>query len=127
MLRCLRFGVFLTHGDYALDNDASFLALVEHKLVPARARSEGARLKRAGLSSFWSLACQNSDHVGHAEWALLALGASPYSSYFCHCLFFFHLMLTVGPLGVACLLALGAFFIWWWSMGFKALPLIRRS
>ena len=47
-------GGFLTHGDYALDTDASFLALVEHRLVPARARSEGARLRRAGLASVWS-------------------------------------------------------------------------
>ena len=48
-------GGFLTHGDYALDTDASFLALVEHRLVPAGARSEGARLRRAGLASVWSL------------------------------------------------------------------------
>ena len=37
-------GHFLTHGDYALSIDADFLAVVENRLVPARARSEGKRL-----------------------------------------------------------------------------------
>ena len=34
-------GGFLTHGDYSLDTDAAFLAVVEHRLVAAGARSEG--------------------------------------------------------------------------------------
>ena len=31
-------GGFLTHGDYALETDADFLAVVDHRLGPARAR-----------------------------------------------------------------------------------------
>ena len=34
-------GGFLAHVDHVLDTDADFLAVVEHRLVPARARSEG--------------------------------------------------------------------------------------
>ena len=44
-------GGFLTHGDYVLDTDADFVAVVEHRLVPARARSEGKRLLQAGARS----------------------------------------------------------------------------
>ena len=47
-------GGFHTHGDYALDTDADFLAVVEHRLVPARARSEGKRLLQAGARSVWA-------------------------------------------------------------------------
>ena len=47
-------GRFLTHGDYALDTDSDFMVVVEHKLVPARARSENQRLKRAGFGSVWA-------------------------------------------------------------------------
>ena len=32
-------GGFLTHGDYVLNTDADFIAVVEHRLVPARAGS----------------------------------------------------------------------------------------
>ena len=42
-------GGFLTHGDYVLDTDADFVAVFEHRLVPARARSEGKRLLLAGI------------------------------------------------------------------------------
>ena len=45
---------FLTHGDYVLDTDADFVAVVEHRLVPARARGEGERLLRAGVRSVWA-------------------------------------------------------------------------
>ena len=47
-------GGFLTHGDYVLDTDADFVAVVEHRLVPARARSEGKRLLQAGARSVWA-------------------------------------------------------------------------
>ena len=36
-------GGFLTHGDHVLNADADFIAVVEHRLVPARARSVRAR------------------------------------------------------------------------------------
>ena len=41
-------GVWLTHGDLALEVRVDFLAVVEHRLIPARVRSEWARLKRKG-------------------------------------------------------------------------------
>ena len=47
-------GGFLSHGDYVLNTDADFIAVVEHRLVPARARSEGKRLLQAGVRSVWA-------------------------------------------------------------------------
>ena len=40
---------FLTHGDFVLDIDAVFVAVVEHRLVLARAGSEGKRFLQAGV------------------------------------------------------------------------------
>ena len=70
-------GGSLTHGDYALETDADFFAVVEHRLVPARARSEAERLKRAGVWSFWAPASRDSGPVGHAGVGVVSLrGAS---------------------------------------------------
>ena len=55
----LNVGGWLTHGDF-------ILAIVEHRLIPARVRSEWARLKGKGLVSIWAPACQESSHVGNA-------------------------------------------------------------
>ena len=78
--RCLILEGFLTHGDCALETDADFLALVEHRLVLARARSEAKRLKSAGLWSIWAPASQESGHVGHAGVGVVSLrGATPLS------------------------------------------------
>ena len=38
-------GGWLTHGDLALDAGVDFLAVAEHRLIPARVRSEWSRLK----------------------------------------------------------------------------------
>ena len=48
-------GGFLTHCDYVLDIDAGFLAVVEHRLIPARMRNESTGLKRAGHRQVGSL------------------------------------------------------------------------
>ena len=45
-IEVLNVGGWLTHGDLALDTDVDFLAVVEHRLIPARVRSEWSRLKR---------------------------------------------------------------------------------
>ena len=37
-------GGWLTHGDLALEAKIDFLAVVEHRLIPARVRCEWARL-----------------------------------------------------------------------------------
>ena len=59
-------GGWLTHGDLALDAGVDFLAVAEHRLIPATVRSEWSRLRRKGLSSVWAPACQDSSHVGNA-------------------------------------------------------------
>ena len=44
--RFFNVGSWLTHGDLAFEVDVDFLAVVEHRLIPARVRSsEWARLK----------------------------------------------------------------------------------
>ena len=47
----LNVGGWLTRGDIALDAGVDFLAVVEHRLIPARVRSEWSSLKRKGLPS----------------------------------------------------------------------------
>ena len=56
----LNVGGWLTHGDFALEVGVDFLAVSEHRLIPARVRSEWSRLKRKGLASLWAPACQDS-------------------------------------------------------------------
>ena len=52
----------MTHVDFALETGVDFPGVVEHRLIPARVRSEWARSK--GLSSIWGSACQDTSHVG---------------------------------------------------------------
>ena len=49
-----------------------FLAVVERRLIPARVRSEWARLRGQRLASVWAPACQDSPHVSNAGSGLLA-------------------------------------------------------
>ena len=49
---------WLTHGDFALEVGVDFLAIFEHRLMPAWVRSEWARLRVKGLASIWAPACQ---------------------------------------------------------------------
>ena len=46
-------GGWLTNGDGALDHCAQFLAVAEHRLIPARARSIRHQLRKADRSTFW--------------------------------------------------------------------------
>ena len=66
-------GGLFTHGDLALEARVDFLAVVEHRLTPARVRSEWDRLRRKGLASVWALACQDSSHVGNAGVGVLSM------------------------------------------------------
>ena len=59
-------GVWLTHGDLALDSCARFLAVAEHRLIPSRARSVCHQLRKAGHQSVWAPACQAQVAGGHA-------------------------------------------------------------
>ena len=65
--------MWLTHGDLALEARVDFLAVVEHRLIPARVRSEWARLRRQGLASVWAPACQDSSHVGNAGVGVISM------------------------------------------------------
>ena len=57
---CLQF------HNVALDAGVDFLAVAEHRLIPACVRSEWAWLRGKGLASTWAPACQGSSHVGNA-------------------------------------------------------------
>ena len=71
-------GGWLTHGDLALHAGVDFLAVAEHRLIPARVRSEWSRLKGKGISSIWAPASQDSSHVGNVEVGVVSLrGALP--------------------------------------------------
>ena len=73
----LNVGGWLTHGDLALDARVDFLAVVEHRLIPARVRSEWSRLRRKDLSSIWAPASQVSSHVGNAGVGVGSLRGAP--------------------------------------------------
>ena len=72
-------GGWLTHGDMVLETNVDFLAVVEHRLVPARVRREWARLRARGASSVWSPASQESSHVGHGGVGVISLRGAPLS------------------------------------------------
>ena len=72
-------GGWLTHGDMVLETNVDFLAVVEHRLVPARVRGEWARLRARGASSVWSPASQESSHVGHGGVGVISLRGAPLS------------------------------------------------
>ena len=72
-------GGWLAHCDEALETEADFLVVTEHRLVPARTRSESKRLKTAGVFSLWTPACQESAHVGHAGVGLVSMKGAPLS------------------------------------------------
>ena len=70
-------GGWLTHGDLARDAGVDFLAVAEHRLVPARVRSEWSRLRGKGISSVWAPASQDSSHVGNAGVGVVSLRGAP--------------------------------------------------
>ena len=72
-IEVLNVGGWLTHGDLALDTGVDFLAVVEHRLIPARVRSEWSRLRSRDLSSIWAPASQVSSHVGNAGVGVVSL------------------------------------------------------
>ena len=78
-IEVLNVGGWLTHGDLALDTGVDFLAVVEHRLIPARVRSEWSRLRRKDLASIWSPASQVSSHVGNAGVGVVSLRGAPLS------------------------------------------------
>ena len=77
-IEVLNVGGWLTHGDLALDTSVDFLAVVEHRLIPARVRSEWSRLRKKDLASIWSPASQASSHVGSAGVGVISLRGAPF-------------------------------------------------
>ena len=67
-------GGWLTYGDLAMDSCAQFLAVAEHRLIPARTRSVSHQLRKAGYHSVWAPACQDSIPGGHAGVGVVSLG-----------------------------------------------------
>ena len=72
-------GGWLTYGGLALDSCAQFLAIAEHRLIPARARSVCHQLRRAGFHSIWAPAYQDRVAGGHAGDGVVSLGGAPLS------------------------------------------------
>ena len=70
-------GGWLTYGDLAMDSCAQFLAVAEHRLIPAGARSVGHQLWKTGFHSVWAPACQDSIPGGHAGVGVVSLGGAP--------------------------------------------------
>ena len=75
----LNVGGWVTEGDLVLDAEVDFLAVVEHKLIPARVRGGWARLRSKGLATVWAPASQDSSHVGHAGVGVVSLRGAPLS------------------------------------------------
>ena len=76
LLRFFNVGGWLTH-DLALDAGLDILAVTEHRLIPARVRSEWARLRAKGVASVWAPASQDSSHVGNAGVGVISLRGAP--------------------------------------------------
>ena len=62
----LNVGGLLSRGDLALESKAHFLAVAEHRFVPARARNVTTQLLKARRSSVWAPSCQDVTPGGHA-------------------------------------------------------------
>ena len=77
-IECVNVGGWLSNGDCALDSTANFLAVVEHRLIPARVRSVTKSLKvTAGRISVWAPVCQDSILGGHAGVGVVSLKGAP--------------------------------------------------
>ena len=75
----LNVGGWLSRGDLALESTAHFLAIAEHRLVPARARTVTTQLRQARRSSVWAPSCQDVTPGGHAGVGVISLHGAPLS------------------------------------------------
>ena len=105
-------GGWLTHGDLALDVELDFLAVTEHRLIPARVRSEWARLKREGVASIWAPASQDSSHVGNAGVGVISMQGAPFALLPLLLPSFRGFLIAVGRFGACFLLVLVGSCIW---------------
>ena len=72
-------GGWLTHGDLAIRTGVDFLAVAEHRLIPARVRSEWSRLKGQGISSIWGVGVVS---LRGAPLALPSIATAQFKSFF---------------------------------------------
>ena len=79
LIEVLNVGGWLTHCDFALDVGVDFLAVVEHRLIPAGVRSEWAWLRCKKIASIWAPASQEASHVGHSGVGIVSLRGAPLS------------------------------------------------
>ena len=70
-------GDWLANCDEALETEADFLAVTDHRLILTWAGSESKRLRAGNVASIWTPACQESAHVGHAGVGLVGLKRAP--------------------------------------------------
>ena len=73
----LNVGGWLSRGDLAMESSAHFLAIAEHRLVPARARAVTTQLRQARRSSVWAPSCQDVTPGGHAGVGVISLHGAP--------------------------------------------------
>ena len=77
-IECVNIGGWLSNGDCASESPADFLAVVEHRLIPAPARSITRSLRvTAGVVSIWAPACHDSIPGGHAGVGVVSLKGAP--------------------------------------------------
>ena len=76
-IEVLNVGGWLTNGDFAVEAGVDFLCVIEHRLVPARSRSESKRLRSKSISSIWSPASQEFSAVGNAGVGVVSLKGAP--------------------------------------------------
>ena len=60
-----------------MEAGVDFLAVAEHRLIPARVRGKWSRLRKKGLASIWAPASEDSSHVGNAGVGVVSLRGAP--------------------------------------------------
>ena len=60
-----------------MEAGVDFLAVVEHRVIPARFRCGWARLRGQGLASICAPACQESSHVGDTGAGVISMRGAP--------------------------------------------------
>ena len=78
-IQFLNVGGWLSRGDLALESKAHFLAVAEHRLIPARARNVTTQLRKARRPSVWAPSCQDVTPGGHAGVGVISLRGAPLS------------------------------------------------
>ena len=101
-----------------------FLAVVGHRLIPARVRSEWARLRCKRLASIWAPASQAASHVGHAGVGVVSLRGAPLSFPYCHYSVSAVFLIVVGLFDVCFLWVVVKLCIWLFFMAIRGLTAI---